>query len=367
MSYTNPYHTLLREVVQPMIMNSLPDQRPSTDPFLSLLHKETVEGIQTDTAGRVDIFSFNAQPAIVVGDRRMYKPGTRDLGSGTVKLQFLTEQIKISEDQLIRMRQTGQKGMIARSVDVQRRTNQLYLISQLHKYGVDPWGGITTSEDYNKEIIGMYASSSAGTMTDPSDFNDVAGTPKAYGTLNLSGTAQTINNLHQIISDMKVGFKKIDFNSKIVFPYSKIYCLAHPIVAEILNSCYEILDATNKLRATITYSEMMTKQGVTIVESVWADSDYAKSTGNTSQLKFYTDPDWNYNWVINVPPPGVEVWSPWERGQDEVGGKTSYFYESHKSYEMGFYSTPYYFYTAAATASFFKALYVTTVTPYEDT
>jgi hypothetical protein len=368
MSYVNPYQTLLREQINPMVMAFSPDQRPDTDPFLSVLGKEVVTGIQTDTAGRIDVFAFKSQPAIIVGDKRAYKPGTRDIGTGTIKLQYYTEQVIVTEDELKRMQENGSASLIGRNIDEQRRFNNLYLISQIQKYAVDPWGGVTTSTDYNKELIGMFASSSTGTLTDPADMNASAGTPLDLSTtVKLQGSNQTANNITAIMGEVTKGLKKIDFNSKIAFPYSKIYVVVHPLLAAILRGTTELLNSTTGQRGD-SYANILASMGVTLTESVWADSDYAAAEDGTTQMKFFTDPQQNFKWIANVPPAGTDVWSPWtdQAEKDEASGNMSIYYESHKSMEMGFFATPYYIYSAAATATYLKALFVVTVTGYDN-
>lgn len=368
MAYVNPYQTLLREQINPMVMAFSPDQRPDTDPFLSVLGKEVVTGIQTDTAGRIDVFAFKSQPAIIVGDKRAYKPGTRDIGTGTIKLQYYTEQVVITEDELNRMQQLGNASLIQRNVEEQRRYNNLYLINQIQKYAVDPWAAVTTSTDYNKDLIGMFASSSTGTITDPADMNAAAGTPLDLSSVvKLQGSNQTANNITQIMGEVTKGFTKVDFNSKVLFPYSSIYVLVHPLLGAILRGTTELLNSTTGQRGD-SYANILRSMGVTIVESVWADSDYAAAEDGATQMKFFTDPQQNFKWLANVPADGRDVWSPWtdQMEKDEASGVQSIYYESHKSMEMGFFATPYYIFSAAATATYLKALFVVTVTGYDN-
>ncbi|MHA1277096.1 MAG: hypothetical protein ACTSQ8_07915 [Candidatus Helarchaeota archaeon] len=367
MTTASPF-TRLREIVNPMISEFTPDERPSTDPLLSILGQEQVVGIQTSTSGMIDLFAFKSQPAIIVGDRRAYKPGTKDMGSGRIKMKFFTEQIVITEDEYLRMVELGDASIIARNVKEQRIRNNRYLINQLQRWAVNRWKGAKTDADYDKDWVSLFHPSDAGTITDPSDLNSTAGTPLDLTSLSFQGGQQTTNNLTQVLGEVFKLFKKVDYLTKDVFPWTKMYMGCHPLMAAILKGTTEILNSTTGQRSTESYYQLLTNQGITVVESVWFDDDFAAAEDGSTELVFFTDPELNFKMIVNVPPEGADIWSPWKDGKqyDEKKGVNTVFYETHKSMEIGFYSTPYYIYTAAATASFFKAMCTIQVTGYNN-
>jgi len=359
MATQNPY-TLLRESADPMLGALGPNDHVSVDPILGLIGYDPVpEQIQTSSAGEIDIFGFKSQPAIVVGQHRAYKAGNRGMDVGKAYLQFYTEQIWVDEDELERMEQNGDGSLIGRNVKAQRIRNHRYYINRVLKYAINPWEGVTTSTDYNANMIGMFMSSSTGTLTNPSDLNSTAGTPaNLTSTAILSGGSQTYYNTERIMTSVIAGFAKVDYNSHDEFPWSKMYCGTHPNTYAILSTVKDLFNSTGT-KNVIPYMQELEAMGITVVKSAHFYSTSAVTTGGEGRLFFFTDPLLNFK-MMEKQSASKDAWSPWVLGkrETEVEGVMKISYETHRSSEIGFLPQAYHFWTAASTESYFKALYV---------
>ena len=358
--------TLLREVVDPMLDGLGPSDSVKVDPILNLIGYDPVpEDIQTSKAGEIDLFEFISQPAIVVGQHRTYKAGTRDMAQGKAYLQFYTEEIWVDEDELERMRQNGSSGIITRSVSKQQVRNHRFYINRVLKYAINPWNGVTTSDDYNKNLIGMFMSSDTGTIGDPSDLNSTAGTPIDQTTLTkLSGAGQTLYNVERIWTDVVQGFSKVDYNTQDAFPWSKMYMGTHPNTYAILQTVKDLWNSTTGQKSPSTYMQEFEANGVTIVKSAHFYPDSAITAGGEGRLFFFTDPTINYLMMEKVS--SLDAWSEWLRGkrETETKGELKISYDTRRSSEIGFRAQPYVFWSDADSYSFFKGLFVVRVTNY---
>jgi len=357
--------TLLAQIADPMLAGKGPNDSVKVNPIMNLIGYEPISAdIQTSKAGEIDLFEVVSQPAIVVGQHRMYKAGTRDIAQGKVYLQFYTEEIWVDEDELERMDQTGNTGVIATSVASQRIKNHRFYINRVLKYAINPWNGVTTSTDYNANLIGMFMSSSTGTIGNPSDLNATAGIPINQTALTiLSGGSQTYHNVERIMADVEAGFAKVDFNDHEEFPWSQMYCGTHPNTYAKLKTVHDLYNSTNA-RSPVTYLNDFAAMGVILVKSAHFYPDSAVSTGGEGRLFFFTDPTFNFLMMEKVSK--LDAWSPWDKGKrdTEIEGKTKISYDTRRSSEIGFRAQPYLFYTAADTYSFFKALFVVRVTNF---
>lgn len=360
--------TLLREVADPMLVGLGPSDSVKANPILALIGYDPVpEDIQTSKAGEIDLFAFKSQPAIVVGQHRAYKAGNRDMDQGKAYLQFYTEQIWVDEDELERVMQNGNNGLITRSVSAQRIRNHRYYVNRVLKYAINPWEAVTTSTDYNKNLIGMFMSSDSGTIGDPSDLNATAATPiDMTATVILKGAAQTYYNIERIMSDVEAGFAKIDFNSHDEFPWSKMYCGTHPNTYAILKTVRDLFNSTGQ-KSEKFYMGDLEAMGVTVVKSAHFYSDSVVTENGEGRLFFFTDPQLNFKMLEKVSK--LDAWSPWEKGKrdTEVKGVTKISYDTRRSSEIGFLATAYHFWTAAATESYFKGLFVVRITNFAAT
>ncbi len=358
--------TLLREVADPMLVGLGPNDNVKVDPILSLIGYESVpEDIQTSKAGEIDLFAFKSQPAIVVGQHRTYKAGNRDMDQGKAYLQFYTEQIYVDEDELERVMQNGNSGVIARNVRAQIVRNHRYYINRVLKYAINPWNGATTSADYNKNLIGMFMSSSAGTIGNPSDLNAVAGTPiDLTTTVKLKGAGQTLYNIERIMAEVEAGFAKVDYNSHDMFPWTKMYCGTHPNTYAILKTVKDLWNSTTGQKSQVSYLQEFEAMGITVVKSAHFYPDSSVSAAGEGRLFFFTDPQLNFKMLEKVSK--LDAWSEWERGkrETEIKGNMKISYDKRRSSEIGFLPTAYHFWTAAATESYFKGLFVVRLTNY---
>ena len=344
-----------------MLIGLGPQDAVTVNPILALLGYDPVpEGIQTSSAGEIDLFEYTSQPAIVVGKHRAYKEGNRDLDTGKAYLQFYTEQIRVDEDELARVKQNGDTSIIGRSVKKQQVRNHRYFISQILKYAINPWNDVTTGTDYNANLIGMFMSSSTGSIGNPSDLNAVAGTPiDMTSTVKLKGS-QTYYNTERIMADVEAGFAKVDFISQDEFPWSEMYLGTHPNTYAILKVVKDLYNSTGQ-KNDVPYLQEFEAMGITVVKSAHFYPDSAVTTGGEGRLFFFTDP--KVNFLMMEKKSEENNWTEWEKGQikTETEGIMKISYEKHRSNEIGFRAQPYHMWTAAATESYFKGLFVVRV------
>lgn len=349
-----------------MLAGKGPNDSVKVDPILALIGFDPVpEDIQTSKAGEIDLFELVSQPAIVVGQHRTYKASTRDIAQGKAYLQFYTEEIWVDEDELERMDQNGNNGIITRSVNKQRVRNHRYFINRVLKYAINPWNSVTTSKHYNKNMIGMFMSSAVGTIGNPSDLNATAGTPIDMTTsVKLKGAGQTQYNTERIWSDVIAGYAKVDFNTQDEFPWTQMYCGTHPNTFAILKTVKDLWNSTSGQKSQVSYMQEFEAMGVIFVKSAHFYPASAITAGGEGRLFFFTDPTINY--LMMEKKAKLEAWSPWEKGKrdTEVKGETKISYDTRRSNEIGFRAQAYIFWTAADVYSFFKGLFVVRVTNY---
>jgi len=367
MTIASPF-SLLKEHVNPMISGISPDMRPSEDPFIKVLGKEEISGFQQPEAGELDIYAYKSQPAVIVGDVLSYKPGTRQMGTGQIKFKKITQQLRITEDELVRIEQHGNGGIVKNSLEDQKIQNNLYFISQIQRWAINRWEGVTTDEEYDAKFKSLLHPSDGGTITEPSDLNATAGTPlDISATTIMMGTNQTANNIQRIMSRVRMGMTKIDFNTKMVLPISNLHVGVHPLFKAILDGTTEILNTTSGQRGA-TYSTMLGTQGVTIIESTFFDSDYAGAEDGDTQMTFFANPKINFKFLLVTMPSGMEAWSNWRdsKDKDEASGRETISYEIHKAMEFGFFARPYWVMTTASAGSFFSPKFIVTVQGLND-
>ena len=164
----NPF-TLLREVVDPIMQTTSADASVFNDPFLNLFNFEDYQGMQPDSAGKIDIWKVTSMPAINIGDYWQYTSGSKKTTTGSLKCKKMTISVGLSEDELDRITKLGaNNSIIAKElINLQKDTFD-YLKQTLHLWITDPWGGVTTGEDYDASYVGALAASSTGTISNPS-------------------------------------------------------------------------------------------------------------------------------------------------------------------------------------------------------
>ena len=367
---TNPY-ALLKEVVSPMIEQIPEEMKVSDDPLLKILGREVVTGIQTPEAGILELYQFKAAPRIIVNDRWVYGTGTRDMDQGRIKLKKFTVQLKVTEDELDRIEQNGMDAsIIARNIRNQKRDNGAYLINQIQRWGVNRWEGATDDLEYDDQFNSMFQGSNTGTISEPSDMNATAGTPQNLSAaVSIWGTNKTANNVQRITQYALTGLTFLDFVSKLQVPVRKIYMGCHPKVAALFRTTRELLNSTTGQVSNDSLAQLFEASGITIVESVWFDSDASTTVEDaTTQLTFFADPEFNFKMIVVPPPKNGEAWSDWKDGKEinKMADLETITYEKHKKMEIGFLAQPYWVRTAAATDAFYKPLYRVTITLYNN-
>lgn len=364
---TQSVFTMLKESVDPIIESIPEDDEIYNDPLLDLFDKENVTGIQVPEDAQIDIFQFQSRPAVYFGNKWAYEASAKKMAQGKIYFHKGTLQIRITEDESDRIRQNGVNGIITRAVRNEYKSNIGYMKDQLRQAVLDPWGGVTTSEEYGKNQIGILASSNAGILGNPSDLNSTAGTPDDINaTTNLSGTARTVNNVMRILNKVKVGMTKIDVLNRKQIPINQLYMGVHPLVMAILKSTKDLLNSTTNQEDTMTYYDRFIASGIIPIEWVGFDTDYAYTSTATSTICFFADPFNNFV-LYKIPPPDGEGWSGWDKDSTIAEGKKVISYEQHKKFEFGAQAQAYFINTSATAGSFFKAVYWLVITPYEDT
>lgn len=359
---TNPF-TLLKEQVDPMIETIREDMSPlANNPIIALLRRDTIK-MQVPESGILELYHFRSAPCVVIGDRWAYQASGKNMDVGKIKFKKYTIQVKLTEDEVDRIEQIGVDALVARGLRNQLKTNQAYLEDQLLKWIIDPWNSVTTSEEYDSLYLGLFAPSNAGTISNPSDLNATAGTALDKTALKFSGAGQTANNIQQLLSSVLPSMVKKDYNTHLQVPVNNLYLGVEPVVYSILKSTRDIMNSTTGQRDTQTYLQSLIASGINVIESVWFDQSYSYSTGNTSRLCFFSNPQENcYLYVIE--PPNGQTWSEWDKIHENMGEKNVILYEKHKKVEMGVNAQAYYVNTSATAGSYFKAMFFATITPY---
>ena len=234
----------------------------------------------------------------------------------------------------------------------------------LHLWITDPWGGVTTGEDYDASYVGALAASSTGTISNPSDLNATAGTANDLQALNFSGTAQTANNVNKLVSEIIVGMKKVDAVTKKSYSWKKYYMLVDPKTKAILDSSKEILNITTGERSKETFTQLLAMVNIEVIEL--EQISYTFGTGNTMTALIVADPQ-EWFTIFNIATPEGEGWSDWKEIPVSEAGVTRYKYEKHRKIEFGVLPISFYLRTSATASAFYKPLYRVTITPYENT
>lgn len=365
LSKTSPF-TLLKESVNPIIEQFLENNPISSSPLISILDLQPIKGIEVSEAGTLELYMFKSSPCVVIGDRYAYKTGVRDLEQGKIKFKKFTLQIKITEDEIERIKQKGLTSLIARNLRNEIKNSVGFLQTKIHKWIIDPWEGVTTDPNYDSSYVGLFAPSAAGTLSDPNDLNESAGTPKDLGTLiNLTGSAQTQNNIERLTSAVFIGMTKIDKINEAELPIGQIYMGCHPYVEKVLKAVHDILNSTSGQRSERPYKELLADRGIIIVPSVSFDSDYVYTTTTTTRLCFFADPKNNFAFLLVTPAEG-ESWTDWKEEHNTDGELMTISYEKHKKLEIGCLSQAYWVMNTATQGYMYSAKWFATVTPYED-
>lgn len=366
MSVTNPY-TLLKESVNPIIEQFLENNPISSSPLISILDLQPIKGIEVSEAGTLELYMFKSSPCVVIGDRYAYKTGVRDLEQGKIKFKKFTLQIKVTEDEMERIKQKGLTSLIARNLRNEIKNSVGFLQAKIHKWIIDPWEGATTDPNYDSSYVGLFAVSGTGTLSDPNDLNATPGTPLDLSVLiNLTGSAQTENNIERLTSNVAIGMTKIDAINEAELPIGTVYMGCHPYVEKVLKTVHDILNTTSNQRSERPYKQLLEDRGIIIVPSVSFDPDYAYTTTTTTQLCFFADPKDNFAFLLVTPAEG-ESWTEWREEHNTDGELMTISYEKHKKLEIGCLAQSYWIMDSATVGYMYSAKWFALITPYEDT
>ena len=362
----NPF-SFLEESIDPMIEAIAEEESPLNDPFLSSLNIDSVRGnIQIPAGGKIDIYQMSSSPAIWIGDAWGYQSGTRTLNVGELKLKKMTLQVRVSEDEMDRMKQLGADSLVGKEVANEIRRDVGLLKDTLAKYVIDPWGGVTTSTEYDSQYVGIFKGSNTGTLSDPSDLNSTAGTADTI-TGNWTGSQKTSNIMSTFASEVaRVMYKEDNFSGNRIDVSTNKHLLVHPLVKQRFENDWQELNSTTGQLALDTYAVQLQKAGFTIVENRNVDTTYAGADGDTTTAIVYANPKRNFSILVNEPPQGTG-WSAWKEMPVTSAGLTVISYEKHKKIEFAVKSQGYLIFTSTTASSIFKNMARFTITPYDNT
>lgn len=360
----NVYQTLLKEQVNPIIDKLSEDESLLSNPVIDLFDSEDLEGVETPESGKMDLYQFTSRPLVVIGDRWAYRSTQGEMKTGQIKFKKMTLQIRISDDQADRIAQLGVTSLIARDIKTQQKNNIKYAKETVEKWCIDPFGSVTTDEDYDGQWhAALKLTSGDGTLGNPSDLN--GGTALDGSGINFSGTNEDVEPVLQLMNLVEDAMLKIDYITKAELKFDKVYIGMHPRVYRILNTQKSLKNSTSNQRAEMTQIQEIEAMGYTIVQSVWFDSDYSKSSGSTSTICFFGDPGENFV-IYRIIPPDGEGWTEWDKEKNTDDGTMTESWEMHKKVEFACQAVGYWVMTSATAGSIYKAVLWATITPYEN-
>lgn len=358
--------TLLKLQVDPILKNVSTETPIIGNPLLEVLKKTILKGVEVPPSNILELAQPYSIPVATIGDSWQYRAMQSNLATGKCKFKKFTLQSVASEDELDRLYQLGEGSLIAAMKADELKRGILFLRDQLSRYANDPWGGVTTSPYYDANIVGLFAASSGGTISNPSDLNAVAGTPLATG-LSMSGANQSTRVVEQIAAEIKKGFVKIDAKTGARIPVSRIYAGVHPLLKSILDSTSDILDSTSGYRSPNSMTEDFAKKGITVIEDIGFDASYAAGEDDLATMRCFADPDMDFE-MLGIKPKEGDGWTEWDDFKEINGDVMTIGYEKHKKLECAFRPMAYAVFTTAAATSptFFKKVFNLTVVGYNN-
>lgn len=371
MSYINNKYQILTEMIDPLYEKFNGNYKITSIPVISRITRRVInEQVNYPEAAQLSVWMMRAHGSINVGNYWAYGNSDSTSVKGTVYFKKFTSGLTITEDQLNRIQKNGMGSIIERQIEQEVKMNNQQFAKQLERYAINPWNGATTAADYDANLnIGLYMSSSAGTVQNPKDLNGTAGTPEALSAAyNLSGTAQTVNNITRLLAVLKTGTVKFDYLSKEQLVINDWAIYTDPLTKAVLDSTTEILNSTTGQRSEMTYTQILAQNGIQVYDSIYLNQSHtALSSGTATTLYFVGNLSTDYEMWVLPPPDGEDVWSQWEKIPITVNGLRAFGWEKHKKLECAFVNAPYYLYTSATAASWFKPVFAIAITPYENT
>ncbi len=368
---TASVYTILKEQVDPYLATINEEASAISSKFLDLFNQIDAPDIQVPESGQVDIYQVKSMPAINIGDKWMYVQGTRDLSQGKIKFKKMTISIRMDEDEANRIEKLGANNtIIGKMLRTQQKDNFKYLQHIIEQWIGDPWAGVSTSEDYDAEYKGVLMASdtsTGGTISQPADLNETAGTAEVNTGIKLSGSQKTANNIQAILADLMTGLVKVDAVTGMVYDWteSPIFMFCHPQVLSILKAQKDILNSTTGETSKTTLYQDLVAAGIQPIGYYWADSAYALADHVTTTLIFVADPKQMFD-IMTIMPPEGEGWSEWKEEAVTEEGKTKYTFEKHKKIEFGVVCNSIFIRTSTTTGYFFKPVYRMTVTVFDN-
>jgi len=361
---TTNVFALLKDYVDPTF-EKISDEMPLIGgPLLDVLGYELIKGIKVPEAGIMEFWQPRSMPAIHIGDRWGYVQGGRTVDTGKIKFKKMTISVVLSEDELNRIEVDGQGSMIEKVLRRERKENVLYLRQELEKWCIDPWDAVTTSTDYDSLYAGLFKLSSTGTVTNPSDMNTTAGTAEDLSaTVMLTGTSRTYNNVSRIAAQIQLDLKKIDFITKRETSFTNVYYMVNPLAKKIMDTNYDMLNATTQALSPLTYTQDLAKMGITVISSPHISYTYG-STNEMTGIAFADPNEWFEIYMVDN---GSEGWSEWKEKPNENNGITTYSYEKHRKIEFGVHAGSTYINSSATAGAYLKPVCHIKIEPYTNT
>ncbi len=361
----NSVFTLLERLVDPVIDKINENESPIKNDVLDLFQYREIKGIKVPESGILEFSQARASPAIYIGDSWGYIKGDRTIGQGQVKFKKMTLSIGMTEDEANRIE--SQDGTVIEDMmSAELKESSKYLQTTIEQWSIDPWAGVTTSEDYDSLFAGALVLSSTGTLSSPSDMCSTAGTAETWTTtVVLSGSNKTTNIVATIAGGVKKQLHKIDAINKKEYRPNTIYMGVHPQVWDILSTEKDLLNDTTKQTSGVPLTQDLATVGIIVVQSVWFDSDYAYAEDATTSVCFFADPKEFFH-ILAVLPPEGNGWGEWKESQNHNAGVTTVSYEKHKKVEFAVQARAIYVNTSSTAGSYFKPVVWADITVFNN-
>jgi hypothetical protein len=292
--------TTLKQATDGIFDKTSAEQAVSSDPFISALNVKTIPEAEIPVSLEQELYAPKSYPTIHAGDSWVYEFSSRALDTGVMKYKKLSLGVKVTEDEFNQKSGTVLRSMIEKEL----KQNNDYL-----RMNVQKWLAATNVLDPKFQY--MFGVSTAGTLSNPNDMCTTTGTIEPCNGIIWSGATQTVNNVATFALTIEKAFKKrIDTNS-LRYPQFKRYTwFVHPIFKAILDSNSDILDATNKVRSTNSFTTDLANKKIDVVECVYIDSTYTGAAALASVSCVVADPKENFTIWLGVPTDGAG-WDEW--------------------------------------------------------
>lgn len=355
---------LLKEAIDPLIDGLSEDDSFMMHPIIGDFDVDDSVEVQTPEATFTDIYGYKSNPTVYVGDRTQYISGNRDMDNGRIKMKNFTEEIRVTGDEMKRIKSRGTAGLVAKNVIKHTKRNNVTMMEEIVRSCIQ---GVRDGDAFYQSPLGP---GDGGTIDDPYDCNATPGTALDLSALIFSGSQQTSNNVPTLMQEVWFGMKKIDAQTQLVLvpEGTPMRMGVHPWFLTRLKNT-EILNDTTGQRSEKNFIELLADQGASVLDSPHFDPSYDGADGSTSVATFYCPV------VRGIPmfqillsrDPDNQTWTSWEKYRRTNGEVAFYEWVRNKAMELGFHAIPNLLYDATSGFIYYKPVFRVTLMPYDNT